>query len=66
MQSAKLWHEPGVYLVLLQGYGGRGNRFRLDCQRGNSEKEHPRKRKLDECQQRLKETGWERIKTVRK
>ena len=29
---------------MLHGYGGGGNRFRLDCQKGDGEKEHPRKR----------------------
>lgn len=68
MQSASNFGmSQGVYLVLLQGYEGRGNGFRLDCQRGNNEREHPRRRKLEEChqsRQRLKERGWERIKTV--
>lgn len=44
-----LWHESGEYLVLLQEYGGGGNRFRLDCQGGNSEKVYPRRGKLDKC-----------------
>ena len=62
-----LWHESGEYLVLLQGYGGGGNRFRLDCQRGNGGKEHPGRGKLDtfhQSKQRLEERGWEIIKTV--
>lgn len=35
--------------------------------RGNNEREHPRRKKLEECHQsqsRLKERGWERIKTA--
>lgn len=36
-ESFNLSLESGEYLVLLQGYGGGGNRFRLDCQREEGE-----------------------------
>lgn len=60
----------GEYLVLLQGYGGGGGkRFRLDCQKGNSEEGHPRRGRLGKSHQRkwrLEGKGWETSPWIKK